>query len=386
MLNVLLITASHADAVREVRGELEEIKGQLREAQVEGVRIRRVDAENPESLAKILAQHNFDVIHVNGRHLPEKGPEQGQSWATNVQPLLDSTSGDQGEGKTHPVVILDACSAHQAARILLTSFPCLLELPAKIDRASALSFLATLYETLTRGHSLQTGFWLGCCKMQTTEEAASFPRISSAPGFDPRTQSYGCQPAVKLPIPTVNKFFDEYSSLCNEIKEKIFKPLIEQYESLIAKVYAGDGPVPIEQEKEFSNDFAYLAIAIYRGPRALELQRERFDKYEDPSRQYANLYEWTVDTEVGDANLENWMKEEARKHFHDHDALFREATGSADWKKLYVPSRCDELARVFCDRDMRFADDAGYNFSLLMKELYVGYQTKLNLEGTPGPP
>jgi hypothetical protein len=374
MFNVLLLTSGQRDAVTTALGELEKIKARLPEEQVDLVQFRQAEWTSPDHLAEMLKKDTFDVIHLNLSGAPANGLGQGQGSAgparEGERDLLEGT-GDQ------PVVILDACSAQQAARLVPGSYPCLIELPAGIDRDSVPSFLAGLYETLTRGHTLQTAFWLGCCKTKTGQEPV--PTLRCAPGFDPRKKSYNpprrksssLQPAPKLPLPSAEKFFDDYSELCNEIKEEIAQPLIRRYGELIAMVYEGAGPVPVDQQKEFSNDFADLCIAIYRGSLALELQRRKFGEYEDPSRRYASLYEWTLYTEVREAELENWLKDHARDKYDAHDAQHREMLGP-DWQKqiISVEGR-DGLARNFCERDMGFAHVAGLEFSRLMRGLYL---------------
>jgi hypothetical protein len=382
MFNVLLITPSQRDAVATAREELDKIKALLREGQVDCVRFRHAERGSPDRLAEILAETRYDVLHVNMSKLPVGAPEQGQGLAAPAreaeQPLL-SASSEPGKPASRPVVILDACSAQQAAQMLPGSFPCLIELPAGSDRDSALSFLAGLYETLTRGHTLQTAFWLGCCKTKATQGPGPSFGIRSAPGFDPRKTAYSVQPTAKLPAPSAEEFFNKYSELCSEIKKTIFEPLLRRYDELLARVYDGAGPVPVEQEVEFSNDFAELTIAVYRGPRALELQREKFDTYEDPSRNYADLYEWTVHTEVGEADLENWMKDQVRRRYDAHDAYHRDTLGNG-WQKviLDVEGR-DGLARNFFQRDVGFADVAGIEFSYLIRKLYA------DILGDPGP-
>jgi hypothetical protein len=402
MLNILLITPSHPDAALTVRAEIENIRTRLREGQVEGLGFRHLEATSPELLAKMLAEEHFDVIHVNMSTGPADQPKQGQGEeaVSEVERSLLGSSGNPAETAGRPLVILDACSAQQAVRILPGEFPCLIELPAGIDRDSALAFVAALYETLTRGHSLQTAFWLGCCRTRASEESLPCPKICRAPDFDPRKQlyggdlaptipvpsAYGHQLAPKIPAPSTTEFFEKYVELCEKIKETILKPLLEQYGKLMARVFQGDGPVPVDQEREFSNDFAYLTIAIYRGPRALELQRKMFQKYEDPSGQNADLYEWTVSTEVGEAELEKWVKEKAREKYEAFAAPYRMIWGE-HWQKNFLndaailpkePSASERLSEAFLKRDMEFAGRAGKEFSILMRGLYNRYREGSN--------
>lgn len=388
MLNVLLVLPGQRDAVATALEELERIKVRVHGGQADSIRFVAVERPVPSCIGRELARERYDIIHLGMSMKPAEGPADGEAPAARIE---DSSTilgepGSPARDGSGPCVILDACTGRDAIHILPGRFPFAIDLPPRLGRDSAVSFLATFYETLTLGHSLQTAFWLACCEARDPEPAPGHRpprlRIHSAPGLDPRRTYYGTRPPENLPAPSDRDFLDQYSELCREIEDTIAKPLMWRFGTLIARVYVDEGPVPEDQRAKFANDFAELIIAIYRGPRALELQREKFEKYQDPSRRYPNLYEWTILVEAGEAELETWLKDKTAAMLAEYNKDYAEKMG-ADWRKSIST---EELTRIVCDRAVGFIHGTAVLFARRMQNLYSKARADTALPPSAGGP
>jgi hypothetical protein len=397
MINVLLVTSSQPEEVTATKQACRTIRDRIYPAQAGLVKFYLKEVTAPDRLLDQSSRVQYDIIHLTKSALAAVGRGSGEESPPSAdasERILLSGSRGQAGGEGRPGIILDACPVQDAARILPGSCSYFIELPEEIDLDSRTSFSAAFYETVALRHSIQTAFWLGCCKTTTTQRPeADRLRIRSADGFEPRRKpddihgaggsldaAASCQHPVaqaptaarRAPALTTNDFFAKYSGLCDDIKDAIAGPLIQRFDELLAQVYDDRGPVPVAQDEEFSNDFADLIVAIYRGPRVLELQRKLLEGYEDPSGRHENLFEWTLWTEVGQANLVEWLTGKTGVAYETTDAYYRdELRMGPRWQSQIVQDRgCDDLAQIFQERDLRFLNAAGYEFAQRMREAY----------------
>jgi hypothetical protein len=217
---------------------------------------------------------------------------------------------------------------------------------------------------------LQTGFWLGCFQIELAGLADhSLPTISSAAGFNPREAYLPAQPATVLPDLTADEFFDLYAGLCNEIRDTIAESSLRKFCLLGAIVQDGAGPVTVDQSSELSADFADVLIGIYRGSKALELQRKYFAGYRDPSSTYPNLYEWTINVEVGSADLQNRLRNKTAELKRSIEHHWKPIFGDNFRQELLKLGR-DKYVDEFIPRVMDFVSNTGLEFTRRMRRIY----------------
>lgn len=392
MLNVYLIACGQSADLSDARKTVDAITSRIDSGQVDSVSFKPVVLAGHERVEEAAQPGCYDIVHI--RIL-----EPSQIELIKDAPIV--SSGCPSRGTSGPVLILDGHASDQPTLNTIVAYPCVIEVPAGFDAESRVAFAATFYETLTFGYSIQTAFWMGCCRTKAPDQPEMDSlRMRCAAGFDPRVKPYITSPEGDVsseptgavartddteagdpqralePAPTRSEFFDIYHRLCNEIEKTIAASLVQRLDHLQALVQGGVGPVPVDQNRMLSSDFAELIMAIYRGPAALEKQREAFGNYQDPSGRYRDLYEWTLHAEVDEAHVETWLREKAESAYGETDRQRRAEFGS-NWRFeiLRGTGGYQALSRIFNERDTEFMHTAGHEFALLMRNFYAESHT-----------
>jgi hypothetical protein len=314
MLKVLLVSLGQDAAAREA---LVEIKARIFESQRYLLDFQHEIAAAGRKSAVSTVHHDCSILHLTARGeaatVFAPRPADRASIGEFVQALVGRPDDERESDGGWPCVLLDAWPEEQKAVVRAgPRVGSILELPAELDDDAARSFVATFYEALVAGHTLQTAFWLGCCR--TWDQGGDRPPVPCLvipKDIDPRTVRIGCDLKPGLPPPTPDQFYDLYDGLCTDIKQTIAMPYVSRFTEIVAVGHEGNGPLAPEVCSLIANDFADLIIAIYQGPRALALQRAMFERHRDPSGVYPDLYEWTIHTEVEGEDLAGWLKEQA---------------------------------------------------------------------------
>ena len=314
MFKVLLISLGQDAVAREA---LIEIKARIFESQRYLVDFQHEIAGAARQSAVSAAHQDDSILHLTARGaepgVSGRRPADAASVGEFLQAFVGRSGDEQKADGGWPCVLLDAWPEEQKAVVRAgPRVGCIVDLSAELDDDAAHSFLATFYESLVAGHSLQTAFWMGCCRTwDQGGDRPPVPQLLAPEKIDPRTVRIGSDLKPGLPAPSPGRFYDLYDGLCTEIKQTIAAPYVSRFSELVAMGHDQNGPLPADLRSQIADDFAELIIAIYQGPRALALQRAMFERYQDPSGAYPDLYEWTIRTEAEGEDLAGWLKEQA---------------------------------------------------------------------------